>query len=300
MKRARKSLLIVAHTTGEFEAGISASSAMGCIPIVYIGTNVIFKNFINKNISFYRKMMGTDIQITKGSFSKIWPSLLLKKVSGHKVAVSMNFFDSRHIFIYRFLFRITANFIIRDSIIPHQKPPKYKEYKYLPALICEENIAREVYKGFKIYSAKKSSIIENIEKYLQNNLGTSRENKVTIFTKNVAASEQYIQNKYYEKIIQLFGREYKISFKIHPRDNFSKTFCTKNNINISEENIFDLSIKSEIVIIFGGSSGWLGQYHKKIIYIADPTFNRSLKKFDNVKNINDISELSANVLEYDN
>ena len=292
---SRTAILIVANTSGEFEAGLSAASSMKLKPVFFLGNSPNFKKFVLSNIDFYENITGLKISYHFMRFYLSWFYLFFNKLTGSKVLISINSFDKRHKIIVRILYRIIATGMIRDSLIPHQKPIKYETYNFLPPLVCERNMDCKAYKNFKILSVNKSKFFCNLQNYLLNDVNIKKSNKIVFITKNVAPKDRIIQKKYYEVFFSNIKSLSKIVFKIHPRDNYSQEFCFERGINITNKNIFELASNNNILIIFGGSSGWLEEYHRNIIYITDKTFNRSCKNYRGriqVRSLKDIYDIN--------
>lgn len=287
----KKSILIVANTSGELEAGLSAASSMELNPIFFLGNSPNFKKFTLANLDFYERILGLKIKYYFMHFCLAWLNLFLNKLIGTKILVSVNTFDKRHKIIIRILFRIIATGIIRDSLIPHQKPIKYESYNFLPPLICEENLHSKAYKNLKTLSVDKSSFFSNLQHFLLNNKNKKKTNQIVFITKNVASKDRNIQEKYYEAFFSNLNYLSRVVFKIHPRDDFSEQFCFERNINITNQNIFELASNNNILIIFGGSSGWLAKYHKNIIYVTDKTFNKSQKDYKGKIQVASLNEI---------
>lgn len=293
------------NTVGEIEAAISTFSAINEIKLINIFLPKINKSNLDlrNSIDLFEKLshikINTHFQSFKISFLQI---VFLKKDQSKILVSSMNFFDIRHNYIYRIIMHFFIDFVIRDSIVPHKISPADTENFFLPPILLEKEAYNDSYSGLLIKILNKSNYLILLKNYLSSRLSQNPKvlKKVLIISKNVPSDYVPSKNLYVKLIVNIFNnKDVNIYIKPHPRElSADFGYVKEYDLRINEKNtMYEQIFEADLVIVFGGSTGWLTKYTKKLIYIDDKIFNRGnyknarYKGENVVRNINELEEV---------
>ena len=275
-----------ANTIGEIEAMIAVASASKDVNkvIIYLPEGMIPHKELLESIKLYKKLANVHVDVILQSFKKSVFGILLNAITSKTMVCSMNFFDLRHSYIFRRFIHLIMDYMVRDSVFPHDSKVCNRKSQFSLPLLTEKEAYNDAYAGLLVKVLGESRYVCNLKSYLSNTLDSNVDvtKRVLIISKNVPKNHLAQKEKYIKNIISKFGDDtgIEIYVKPHPReDSINLNLINKYSLKTDEPNtMYEQISRSKLVFVFGGSTGWLLKFTSKLIYIDDLIFNRGMYK----------------------
>lgn len=279
-RRYEKPKLTIAYvqTIGEFEALLSALSSLDDPGDVVIFMPKPYKKnkLMLANIDFLADLSGLRIKIQFRRFIFILFVLFKYKFTNTTAIVAINCFDERHSVWFRHLIHFLADYMVRDSFCEHDFPPYEGGNNFFLPLLLERGLDGSAYDGMLTLRLGRSKYRDKLLDYLAAPSQKAAEStglRLLVISKNVRKNDLDLRQEYIRTFLEY---DFKclnklISVLPHPRDE-------KYDLLISQQGLttpFYQQIKdADLILVLGGSSGWLLDYVPWMIYADDPIFNR--------------------------
>lgn len=267
------------QTLGEFEALISMLSAVhrSSPTVVYMPVQLREDKVFKRNIRFICNISKLEIDLR---FARFWFVLLravMAKVKSQLVVVPINIFDQRHSLLFRLCMAVISNFMIRDAIQPHEFPPYEGGDNFFTTLLLEDFAVSPAYERMNVAMIGVSPYYEALLSYLRcakrAKAGGELVHTILIISKNVREIDVSRRNEYMDVVGDFCatGSEKSVRVLYHPRESVESR---RSAFEEATHGFYQEVCDADIVIAFGGSSGWLYDFCTTFFYVDDPIFNR--------------------------